>query len=264
MLKFFRNIRRALIQSSSGKPASPVGRYFLYAIGEIILVVIGILIALQINNWNERRKTRDLEIKYLNEVRDEINITKDEIQTDHDNHVVSMRAMIDVRDLIVKKLPPNDSLMNSLGTINSDFQVYPKTAAFDNLKSIGLNIISNDTLRSEIADLYQLRYQRIVDRGDNNPKYDITRKIEPYLYKHLVIDPSLVIGGSTIYGTEEPFDYYWWKISDYDRFLNDLDFVNELQITMGERNQKIAGHYYTIYLIENLSEAIDRELERIE
>lgn len=168
MLKFFRNIRRSLIQSSSRK-------YFLYAIGEIFLVVVGILIALQINNWNERKKTRDLEIKYLKEIKEEINITKDEIQIDHDNHVEAMRATIDVRNLIVQKLPPNESLMNSLGTINSDFQVYPKTAAFENLKSIGLNIISNDTLRSEIADLYQLRYQRIVDRGDNNPKYDLTR-----------------------------------------------------------------------------------------
>jgi hypothetical protein len=39
-----------------GKPASPAGRYMRYACGEIVLVVIGILIALQINNWNEKRK----------------------------------------------------------------------------------------------------------------------------------------------------------------------------------------------------------------
>jgi hypothetical protein len=43
-------------ESKVRKPASPAGRYLLYAIGEIILVVIGILIALQINNWNEQRK----------------------------------------------------------------------------------------------------------------------------------------------------------------------------------------------------------------
>ena len=50
MLKFFRNIRKNLI--SNGKTVN----YLKYAIGEIILVVIGILIALQINNWNENRK----------------------------------------------------------------------------------------------------------------------------------------------------------------------------------------------------------------
>ena len=50
MLRFFRNIRKELAAENK------VTAYLRYAIGEIILVVIGILIALQINNWNERRK----------------------------------------------------------------------------------------------------------------------------------------------------------------------------------------------------------------
>jgi hypothetical protein len=59
MIKFFRKIRQNLL--SEGK----TGKYFKYAIGEIILVVIGILIALQINNWNEVRKTNTNQLKYL-------------------------------------------------------------------------------------------------------------------------------------------------------------------------------------------------------
>ena len=50
MIKFFRNIRRRLLRENR------FTRYLIYAIGEIILVVIGILIALQVNNWNEDRK----------------------------------------------------------------------------------------------------------------------------------------------------------------------------------------------------------------
>ena len=50
MLRFFRNIRKELAAENK------VMAYLRYAIGEIILVAIGILIALQINNWNERRK----------------------------------------------------------------------------------------------------------------------------------------------------------------------------------------------------------------
>ncbi|WP_432410545.1 hypothetical protein [Rasiella sp. SM2506] len=55
MIKFFRKIRQRLVVEN--KPALPAGRfskYFLYAIGEIVLVVIGILIALQLNTWNEQ------------------------------------------------------------------------------------------------------------------------------------------------------------------------------------------------------------------
>jgi len=59
MIKFFRNIRQTLI--NEGKTS----RYFKYAIGEIVLVVIGILIALQINNWNEANKENNLEVKLM-------------------------------------------------------------------------------------------------------------------------------------------------------------------------------------------------------
>ncbi len=52
MISFFRKIRQKLLN------ANTVSRYLAYALGEILLVVIGILIALQVNNWNEDRKTK--------------------------------------------------------------------------------------------------------------------------------------------------------------------------------------------------------------
>lgn len=56
-----------LIDNNIRKPDSPVGRYLLYALGEIMLVVIGILIALQINNWNDNRlKEREAKTFYQN------------------------------------------------------------------------------------------------------------------------------------------------------------------------------------------------------
>ena len=60
MLHFLRRIRRSLIELGSAR------KYLLYAVGEIALVVIGILIALQINNWNEEEKKKQLEIDLLN------------------------------------------------------------------------------------------------------------------------------------------------------------------------------------------------------
>ena len=60
MIKFFRKIRQNLIrEGKTVNPAAlPAGRYLKYAIGEIVLVVIGILIGLQVNSWNEQRKDR--------------------------------------------------------------------------------------------------------------------------------------------------------------------------------------------------------------
>ncbi len=58
-MKFFRKIRYDLIRKSN------TGKYFKYAIGEILLVVVGILIALQINNWNQARKDDKVLKEYL-------------------------------------------------------------------------------------------------------------------------------------------------------------------------------------------------------
>ncbi|RPA68537.1 hypothetical protein EF405_08100 [Cyclobacteriaceae bacterium YHN15] len=59
MIKFFRKIRQKLLKENR------VTRYLVYALGEIVLVVIGILIALSINTWNENRKDRAMEANYL-------------------------------------------------------------------------------------------------------------------------------------------------------------------------------------------------------
>jgi hypothetical protein len=76
MITFLRKIRKSLLEpGTDSKPGSTaqrnrllsvrVGRYLLYAIGEIALVVIGILIALQINNWNEARKVKQQEEEFF-------------------------------------------------------------------------------------------------------------------------------------------------------------------------------------------------------
>ena len=66
MIKFFRNVRKNLL--NQGKTAN----YLKYAIGEIALVVIGILIALQVNNWNIDRVDRKSEQKYLKNIKEDL------------------------------------------------------------------------------------------------------------------------------------------------------------------------------------------------
>ncbi|EAQ41261.2 DUF6090 family protein [Polaribacter sp. MED152] len=75
MIKFFRKIRQNLLMENK------TGKYFKYAIGEIILVVIGILIALGINNWNENRKNKESEKIILNNINK--NLTIDSVQFDY-------------------------------------------------------------------------------------------------------------------------------------------------------------------------------------
>ena len=80
MLTFLRKIRRSLIQSgSSQNPSSSASKYLLYAVGEIALVMIGILLALQVNNWNEGRIDKRYEKIYLEEILEDLYDDKEEI-----------------------------------------------------------------------------------------------------------------------------------------------------------------------------------------
>ena len=82
MLKVWRNLRKKLIDQGN------LRKYLLYAIGEILLVMIGILLALQVNNWNTQNSAKKEEAQYLRALQDEFQNNLDEINrnlelTDH-------------------------------------------------------------------------------------------------------------------------------------------------------------------------------------
>ena len=85
MIKFFRHIRQNLIMENK------TSKYFKYAIGEIILVVFGILIALQINNWNEDRKNRIEETALL-----------EQLQSEFQSNLVQLDQKISIRKDMIK------------------------------------------------------------------------------------------------------------------------------------------------------------------
>ncbi|MBT8376484.1 MAG: hypothetical protein KJO22_06415 [Bacteroidia bacterium] len=128
------------------------GKYFKYAIGEIILVVIGILIALQINNWNENRKLKGAEIKLLQNFKTSIEADTSRINLYIDlfSKVEKTIQRIDIH--IEKDLPYNDSLYFAFSTAifwpNIDQEIFATISSSD------LNNIANDSLKKEITAYY--------------------------------------------------------------------------------------------------------------
>lgn len=74
MIKFFRKIRYDLMDKNK------TGKYLKYAIGEIILVMIGILLALQVNTWNEKRKNLILEKEFKIGLKNDLTRDKDNLE----------------------------------------------------------------------------------------------------------------------------------------------------------------------------------------
>ena len=115
MIKFFRQIRYDLMKTGkTGKPALPAGRYFKYAIGEIILVVIGILIALQINNWNENRINANKETAILANIHKEFKQNRKQLDSVVFGHRRSHTNSAKIIKLFPIKSKPKPAVLDSL------------------------------------------------------------------------------------------------------------------------------------------------------
>lgn len=161
MISFLRKIRQNLL--SEGKTTN----YLKYAIGEIVLVVIGILIALQINNWNENRKERLVEQKILqainNDLKTDIVAMKSMLETES-AAVVSNRQLITI--LKDNQSAYKTEYSNKFKSINRYDLFFPKKTGYESLKSKGIEIIQNDSLKSQIVSLYDFEYATTAEMMD--------------------------------------------------------------------------------------------------
>ena len=151
MIKLFRNIRQQLL--NEGKTS----KYIKYAFGEIVLVVIGILIALAVNNWNQERKDRKLGKDLLGRIHaDLIQDTLYFRETIQQNKLLRE----DIKDLLSKLYQG----VNSIEQVQKMSAVYDKALdqvflindnTYKNMISSGtLGLIENQKLKEDIIDLY--------------------------------------------------------------------------------------------------------------
>ena len=140
-------------------------KYLLYAVGEIILVVIGILIALQINNWNEERKLKSVEIKILKDLKNDIQENIGNLNEGIKQMEISNADISKVLLMYEQKTPYNDSLLPAFSVFMGQWDPDFTYAGFENLKNLGVNIISNKTLRKEIIKLNEVEMD-ILDNSD--------------------------------------------------------------------------------------------------
>ena len=158
MIKFFRHIRKSLLMET-GK----TGKYFKYAIGEIVLVVIGILIALQINNWNEQRKERVKEREILLALADNLENNIQTIEADliflH-NYKKSAEIVLEVLD---NKLSYSDTLDIHFHQARvSKLELILSESGYEQFKNTGFHIIHNSRIKKEILTLFESTYPKAI------------------------------------------------------------------------------------------------------
>jgi len=151
MIRFFSNLRKTQIQREN------ISKYLLYAIGEVSLIVIGIMIAFSIDNWKEDRERKEQEIKILKDMKNALILDSTDISGNVKTQMAARNACYFLAEQLENNAPWNDSLKQKfmLSCFNTIFD--HTNGAYVTLKSKGLDLISNEALRLEINKYYDQR-----------------------------------------------------------------------------------------------------------
>jgi hypothetical protein len=178
MIKFFRKIRQRLLSENR------LGKYLLYAIGEIALVMIGILLALQVNNWNEERKKRIEE-----------QVVLEQLYKEFKNNLAQLDEKIGIRNSIIKgssklyeyidnpSLRQNDSILKFTGVLGLSATFDPIRT--DYVSSGKLQLISDQRLK-ELLTFWTTELVQLTEEEVNY--YDYRNEIyRPFVQEHFVV-----------------------------------------------------------------------------
>lgn len=237
MLKFFRKIRRNLL--SSGE----TGKYFQYAFGEILLVVIGILIALQINNWNEQRKLNREMADVLMEVRSNLISDSLNIHQIYINRAEDIRIQSVVINALEKGNIPYDSLEYHLGRV----LIYRRIALIDNgyqlLKKFGLERINNKELRNILVDYYTTGIKEINENNADD-EFEFFNIYLPYIRSHFL-------------------DWHWCQYgipADYENLKSDQYFLTSLKVNIQNGKSTLISYKKGANNIKQILPILDKTL----
>jgi hypothetical protein len=217
MIKFFRKIRFDLMEKDK------TGKYFKYAISEIILVVIGILIAVSINNWNENRKEKGIETASLTDIRKDLIQTKEDLTNNIKAHKSQSKIYNKLLYNLKKTQVYNDSLASKFSQLIYWTSPYLTLATYENIKlDKGIEIISKDSLKNQIINLHEKTFKTFIGDIEREEWLNTETISRPTLLKYFYfIDQNNVVP------------------KDYDSLVTNKDFLSILNFTIDLRKRSL-------------------------
>ena len=244
MLRFFRLLRRKFLEEGH------VRKYFWYALGEILLVMIGILLALQVNNWNQNRLSVIEEEKLLREFKSNLESNIDQFESNNTLlEEITLESMNMVLHYLETEKPENDTLYQHFHNIRVVYPPNIVSSAYTRAKSNGFNTIKSDTLIQQIISLYDVEYDfmKSIFRGNQNYHEHIGHELNSKFYSNRLLLPDTVI--------------IQLIPTDYDLLLDDDEFYNRLS---NWKQFTEFQHYLTVQAIlktETVIKIINDEIE---
>jgi hypothetical protein len=250
MLFLFRKIRKALLTKNK------FTTYLLYAAGEIVLVVIGILLAVQLNDYNEKRKDKIKEKVILIALQKELDAAKKDIEYfrgAREYHENLLREYLG--QVMDSNLTPNQKAVIPTPTIYSGQSKFIPTYLNSIMYSGDIDLISNDSLKAELST-WQNQMTNIRERPLNAEVY-IDYLYERMPQKELVEDNISQQWTNISLHSEEELSTYRIK------FVNDFYYHNIIKSLITSHYAFRGALRYTIKMTEDIQEKISQELIKI-
>ena len=237
MINFFRKIRKKL--ADDNKPF----RYMRYAVGEIVLVMVGILLALQVNNWNTKRLRIEKERELLTSLIENLQINKDQLKAQISIDSQSVSSSIIILKIIKSKMPYADSLDFHF---NQPRKIYPPNltiSAYSTIENYGFEIIRSKPLRMEIIKLFDDTYQELNKVIESINRDVFGPSIEPYFLNNF-----------------ELMEQDNLKPNNYDFLIQDQQLVNLLAFVREIRQWHYELRLECLNSVQELIQNIEYEL----
>ncbi|MCK8481178.1 DUF6090 family protein [Psychroserpens algicola] len=251
MIKFFRRIRQSLLSENK------FSKYLIYAVGEIILVVIGILIALQINNWNENRKLNLQEQTALNNIHRDFLKNKAILEDIKTSTELIMKHGVQILNHTGSKTKPDsEDIFNSwLNELYNSTPYYPQNGFLDDLLSSGkLSIFKNAELRNLLSS-WKPEVEILEER------FSTVDKNEDILNTYIIEHGSWLNADQVSENTNVTFPVSGFTVDNRD-LLKVLQFEN-----LVENLVIAAGNYYstqkkTEKLLDDINTLLETEIQK--
>jgi len=206
----------------------------LPGIEKIGFTTLGILLALWVNNCDEGRKKQEIEQKTLFEIHAGLEQDRRDLQETIGGYAFRVWNIETIFDLLGRDSLPQDSLTMRVNDLIGYSFLLANTAAYETLKSRGLETVTNDSLRLAITTLYDVDYEAI-QTAEKHLNETHNHLLLPYLISHIKLGVNRFSAEEVLkIKADQPFQQILWQIkflnqATLDRYQNTLKSLEKLQ-----------------------------------
>lgn len=241
MINFFRKIRQKLLTENK------FGKYLIYAIGEIALVMIGILLALQVNNWNEHKKERATEEKLLTALQEDLMVNIERLKRDMILEKRTMEQAHRIINHLDERKPYEPYLDVIFGEALFSPDITISKSSYESIKFKGLDVIQDDSIQRNIINLYDVVYSNLIAETVRLENQLWPSSVVPMIHKHFRVNNE---------GDCKP--------TNYNELMDDTTFKNMVMHRTKFRNYAFALKNEALIDTEAMVKMIESKLNKVE